>query len=255
MLQERRGQIVEKVRQFRMVKVSDLIKEYDVSIETIRRDLEYLEQKGYLKRVYGGAVLYGLYGEEPSYEHREIVHFEEKKTIARKAAELIEDGDTLFIEVGTTVLEAIYCLRSKRNLTIITNATSVAREMIQTDGNRVILLGGELRTGEQSVYGFLTEQNLQHFYANKLLMGVGGLSIKNGFTDYHIQEANIRRMMIERSDKVIALADYSKFEVTAMNHVCPLSDVDVLVTDSSAPEKIIQELRAGGMTVLVAEST
>lgn len=255
MLQERRNEIVEKIKVDRMVKVSDLMKEHGVSIETVRRDLEYLENAGYLKRVYGGAVLHGLYGEEPDYAHREVINYQEKRAIASCAAKFIEDGDTLFVDVGTTTLETVYCLRRKKNLTVITNATLIAREIVKYEGCRVIMLGGELRQGELSVSGFLCEQSLHHFYANKMLMGVGGISLHSGVTDYHSAEAQIRRIMLERSDDVIAVADYSKFGVTAMNAVCPVNKLNKLITDWSTSPEIIAEFRNDGVEVVVAEES
>lgn len=253
MLHERRSEIIEKVRKLRMVKVSDLMDEYQVSIETIRRDLEYLEKTGYLKRVYGGAVAHGLYGQEPTYSQREIVNYEEKRAIGAKAAELIDDGDTLIIDLGTTALEVVSCLSGKKDLTIITNATLIAQEAINYENCRVILLGGILRPGELSVSGHISDQNLSGFYANKLIMGVGGVSLDSGYTDYHLQEANTRRIMLEHADKVIAVADYSKFGVTAMNYICPANRIEKLVTDWSTPSKTIKEFREEGIDIIVAD--
>ncbi|MGI6402853.1 MAG: DeoR/GlpR family DNA-binding transcription regulator [Oscillospiraceae bacterium] len=253
MLQQRRKGILEKVKAHRMVKALDLVKEYGVSVETIRRDLEYLESAGLLRRVYGGAVAHGLYGQEPNYSHREVVNYQEKVAIGIKAAQLIEDGDTVIFDVGTTALEVARNLKDKKDLTIITNATLIAHEMIQQQNSRVILLGGELRVGELSVSGHISDRNLKDFYANKLIMGVGGVTLENGYTDYHLQEANTRRCMIEQSDRVIAVADYSKFGVTAMNFVCGISRVDKLVTDWSTPDPVVRAFREKGTEVLVAE--
>lgn len=252
MLQERRSEIIDKVKTHRTVKVADLVSEYQVSVETIRRDLEYLESTGFLRRVYGGAVAIGLYGQEPGYSHREVVNYDQKRAIGAKAAELIDDGDTLFFDVGTTALEVARNLKDKKNLTVITNASLIAHEMIQISNCRVILMGGELRSGELSVSGHICDQNLKNFYANKLIMGVGGISLQSGYTDYHINEANTRRCMIERSDKVIAVADYSKFGVTAMNCVCPVNSVDILVTDWTISKEIIRDFGESGIEVMVA---
>lgn len=252
MLMERRREIVDKIQKNRMVKVAELMKEYDVSIETIRRDLEDLEKKGLLKRVYGGAVIDGMYGEEPAYEHREVIHPMEKKAIAAAAAPLVEDGDTLFFDVGTSTLELARRLGDKRNLTVITNSTPIATEIVKNPGHNVILLGGVLRLGDLSVSGFLAEQNIGQFYANKLIMGIGGITAKNGVTDYHTQEANIRRLMLERCDRVIGLADHSKFGVTAMNVVCPVSRIHDLVTDAATPKEMVEEIRDCGAEVIVA---
>lgn len=252
MLQERRNQIIAKITQDRMIKVADLMQEYQVSIETIRRDLEYLEQHGYLKRVYGGAVLEGLYGEEPDYSYREVINFEEKRAIGKCAAELVEEGDTLFIDVGTTCLETARHLSGKRNLTVITNASLIAHEMITHESCRVILLGGELRRGELSVSGFLTDDALRHFNANKAILGVGGITPERGITDYHIEESNTRRLVLNHVGCVIAVADYSKFGVTALNNSCPLSHIDTLVTDHSTPAQVRALYEEQGIKVLTA---
>lgn len=250
--QERRERIVNQIKQKRLVKVQELVEEYQVSIETIRRDLEYLEKMGHLKRVYGGAVAHGLYSEEPAYSHREIINFHEKRAIARKTAQLISDGDTLFIEVGTTALEVALCLREKKNLTVITNALAIAQALMESGNTRVILLGGELRPGELATSGSMADHDLQMFYANKAIIGVGGISLDRGITDYHFGEAGIRRSMIAHADEIIAVTDYSKFGVVAMNRVCSLAEVDVLVTDWSVPAKVLGDYRAQGLQVLVA---
>ncbi|MEA5134700.1 MAG: DeoR/GlpR family DNA-binding transcription regulator [Candidatus Fimivivens sp.] len=252
MILERRSLIIEKIKQERMVKVAELIAQFGVSIETVRRDLEYLEKQGILKRVYGGAVIAGLYGEEPTYSHREVINFEEKKAIGIKASQFIDDGDTVFIDVGTTTREVAKNLLGKQNLTVITNATLIAHELIKNESCRVILLGGELRKGELSVAGFLTDKCIEYFNANKLIIGVGGITLSHGITDYNIEEANTRRMMIKRADKIIAVADYSKFGVTAMNNVCALRDVDTLVTDWSVSQKTISEIKLSGINVAIA---
>lgn len=252
MLQARRSQIVNKITEERMVKVSDLMQEFNVSIETIRRDLEYLEKQGYLKRVYGGAVLEGLYSLEPTYEHREIINYREKQAIAVKTAGLIEDGDTVFLDVGTTTLEVAHHLVEKKNLTVITNASLIAHSLITNETCRVFLLGGEMRRGELSMSGFLCDACLQYFHANKAVIGVGGITISGGITDYHTEEANNRRTMINHADKVIAVADYSKFGVTAMNSVCGIDRIHLLVTDWSTPSKVVAEYHSAGLNVSVA---
>lgn len=251
-MHERRNSIVDKVMRERMVKVTDLVQEFEVSIETIRRDLEYLERIGTLTRVYGGAVCNKMYGHEPSFEYREITNYEYKKAIAATAADLIEDGDTLFLDVGTTPLEVARRLYDKKNLTVITNATKAAHIIVAGENNQVILLGGVLRSGELSVSGFLTDHNMAYFHASTAILGVGGITLNNGITDYHIEEANTRRTFIAQADKIIAVADYSKFGVTAMNSVCPVSKITTLVTDWTTPTKVLAEYRAAGVHVIIA---
>jgi DeoR family transcriptional regulator of aga operon/DeoR family fructose operon transcriptional repressor len=253
MQHERRDEIISKIRAQRSVKVCDLVEEYRVSIETIRRDLEYLEKKGFLRRVYGGAVLHGFYGEEPEHERRLITNYPQKQAIGKKAAGLINDGDTLFIDQGTTPLEVARELRAKRNLTVITNSTLVAHELLQNNTTcRVIVLGGEMRRGELTLSGTITENNLEFFYATKVILGIGGISLETGVTDYHLQEANTRRIMIQRSAEVIGVADYSKFDIVAMNFICPVEKIHILVTDWTIPSRVIAEYRSRGIKVYAA---
>ncbi len=252
MLQERRNRIIELVRQNRMVKVAALMQEFDVSIETIRRDLEFLEEEGFLKRVYGGAVLEGLYEHEPAYHQREVVNYAGKRAIGAAVAACIQDGDTIFMDVGTTVLEAARSLKDKKNITIITNATQIANAMVDYPGCNVILLGGQLRPGELSVSGYITEQILESFYANKMLMGIGGISLATGVTDYHVDEANVRRKMLAHSREIIALVDSSKFGVTAMNYVCPVECISKLITDATTPSETVEKFRARDINIILA---
>jgi DeoR/GlpR family transcriptional regulator of sugar metabolism len=253
MQHERRNDILSKIRKMRTIKVSNLMAEYKVSIETIRKDLEYREEKGQITRVYGGAILRGFYGDEPEYESREILNYPQKQAIGKKAAELINDGDVLFIDLGTTPMELAKQLRFKQNLTVITNAALTALELIHNGSNcKVILLGGELRKEEFATSGLVTEQSLNMLYATKTIISIGGISQENGVSDYNLNEAGVRRLMIDRSSEVIGLADYTKFGVIAMNHICPVEKLSALVTDWSIPPKVLEEYRSRGINIVAA---
>jgi DeoR family transcriptional regulator of aga operon/DeoR family fructose operon transcriptional repressor len=166
---------------------------------------------------------------------------------------LINHGDTLFINRGTTTMEVVKELGLKKNLTVITNSILIAQELIKTNADcRIILLGGELRREEQTLYGTITDSNLEQFYATKAILGIGGISPETGITDYYLQETNTLRIMIQRSAEVIAVADSSKFGVVAMNFICPLEKIHTLVTDWTAPAKIMAEYRSRGLKVHVA---
>ncbi|GMO42113.1 MAG: DeoR/GlpR family DNA-binding transcription regulator [Treponemataceae bacterium] len=256
MLHERRKDIVEKIRQFQTLKIGDLAAEFKVSIETIRRDLEFLEKQGQLRRVYGGAVLNGNYSfEEAEYGQRELINRPQKRAIGEKAASLINDGDTLFIDTGTTTRELARHLGNKRRLTILTTATLVAHELARcTDSScGIILLGGEMRRDELAVSGAMTCSNLSDFYIATTVIGLGGISVQTGITDYHLPEVPARRLAIERAKTVIGLADYSKFGVTAVYYVCPAAALNILVTDWGAGEAAVEEYRGLGITVHCAQ--
>ena len=225
MLQSRREKIAEMIQADRVLKVSDLMRQFDVSIETIRRDLEYLEKQGLLTRVYGGAVLNQKKGKEPLYEQREIKHYAEKAAIAQRAVELIEDGDVLGIDIGTTAREFAKALIGKKKVIVLTNSMPIAEILSEDENIRVIMLGGEVRKGEFSVSGFVAEQVMSRFNLDKYILGIGGLTVENGITDYHIEETNLRRVMLERSQKVIGLRSEehtSELQFTFLYLVCRL---------------------------------
>ena len=254
MLQSRREKIAEMIQADRVLKVSDLMRQFDVSIETIRRDLEYLEKQGLLTRVYGGAVLNQKKGKEPLYEQREIKHYAEKAAIAQRAVELIEDGDVLGIDIGTTAREFAKALIGKKKVIVLTNSMPIAEILSEDENIRVIMLGGEVRKGEFSVSGFVAEQVMSRFNLDKYILGIGGLTVENGITDYHIEETNLRRVMLERSQKVIGLSDFIGYIFIVMNEVCPLSRLDVLITDSRADRMIIGKMHTMKTEVIQIEA-
>lgn len=253
MLHERRDKIVQMISMDRMVKVSDLTKIFNVSIETIRRDLEYLEEHGYLNRVYGGAVVKSMYGLEPAYSAREIKNYIEKVAIGQKAIEFVEDGDTIEIDVGTTTLEFARALKGKKRVTVITNALQIAMALVDDENIRVIMLGGDVRKGELSTSGFLSEDGIGLFNVDKVFLGIGGITLEGGITDYHIEESNLRRHILKRTNKVIGLADYSKFGVTAMNEVCDLKKLNVIITDTKTDKLMVADIRNLGIKCVIAE--
>jgi DeoR/GlpR family transcriptional regulator of sugar metabolism len=233
------------------VRVSELTQRFGVSIETIRRDLEYLEERGLLRRVHGGAVTAGRSALEPAYAARETAHFREKKAIGAAAADLVKDGDVIGIDVGTTTLELAKALAAgEKKIKVITNALKIALVLSENEGIEVIVLGGKARRGECSVSGFLADRSAELFRTDMYFMGVGGFSREAGFTDYHMEEAALRRLMIGRTGRLVALADHSKFGVTAMNRICGPERADVLVTDEGADEEILALLREGGTEIV-----
>jgi DeoR/GlpR family transcriptional regulator of sugar metabolism len=251
-LEKRRADILDLINREKTVRLRDLVERYDVSDETIRRDLRSLERAGYLVRVYGGATLPNMYGAEPRYEMREVINLKEKKLVAKAAQPFIHDGDSLFLELGTTTLEFAKLLHVHNDLTILTNSIPIADVLINFEKFNVWMIGGHVRKGERATSGFLAEQTIDQFNVDKLVMGVGGVNREGWITDYHSEEANARRKMIKRSRHIIALADYSKFDVTALNQICPLSSVDILVSDEKIPHPYKRILAEAGTELVIA---
>jgi len=249
---DRRNQIIDMITQQRTVKNGELMERFDISIETVRRDLEYLEQQGYLRRVYGGAVVNTALGSEPEYASRSQAQSKEKIAIAKAAAALVDQEDTVFLGVGTTVQAMAQYLRSRTELTVFTNALRTAVELSEAPGCTVILPGGQLRSKELTLSGFPAEDNFVHFNVDKAFIGIGGIT-ESGVTDFHVGEARLHRQLIKNARQAVILADSSKLGVRAMNNVCLLEDVDIVITDSKAPRQIIKALNQAGVRVIVAK--
>ncbi len=255
MLYDRREQILSMLEKDGIVKVSDLTATFGVSIETIRRDLEALEKEDLLKRVYGGAILKDHRSKEPTFQKRQEKNADDKYRIGRLASTFVEDGDVIAIDLGTTTMEMAIALKEKATRVIaITNSIPIAAELSKSENAEVILIGGHVRGGELSVGGdVLTETNMRMFQTDKIFLGVGGLTEAFGITDYKTEEMAFRRIGVERTQKVFALADHSKFGVTAMNQICELDRIDTVITDSKTNRTMINAIKERGVKVLVAE--
>lgn len=253
MKNQRHSEIIKILAEGHIIKTHDLVEKFHVSAETIRRDLDYLEKKGYLTKIYGGAIPKSMNGMEPEYAYRKIKNKDKKITIAKKAAQLVENGDTLIIDSGTTTLQLAKFLHAYKQLTVFTNSLLIGSELVKNPDIKVIMLGGDLRPGELSTSGFLAENSLSLFYVDKVFLGAGGFTLRYGISDYHIEETNLKRLYITHSQKVIVLADNSKFEQITLNHVCNLEDIDIIITDSQTDKKLISELKRQEIHVIIAD--
>lgn len=249
---DRRMQIIDMVTKNRTVKNAELMEKFDISIETVRRDLEYLESQGYLRRVYGGAVANVSLGSEPEYASRAKAREGEKNAIAVAAARLICPEEAIYLGVGTTVQAMAQHVPSLANITVFTNALRTAVELSEIPGCNVILSGGSLRSKELTLSGFPAEQNLSCFNVDKAFIGIGGITA-DGVTDFHTGEAQLHRQLIKNATKSIVLADSSKLGIRAMNNVCPLSDIDIVITDAKAPKQLIKDIESQGVKVIIAK--
>lgn len=249
---ERHNQIIAMINKQGTVKNPQLMETFGISIETVRRDLEYLEQQGYLRRVYGGAVLNNSLHSEPEYASRSKVRFQEKNAIAAEAAKLICPEDTVYLGVGTTVQAMVQYMKGLGEFAVFTNALRTAVELSEIPGCSVILPGGQLRSKELTLSGFPAEENLAHFNVDKAFVGIGGIS-EEGVTDFHTSEARIHRKLIQNARQAIVLADSTKLGVRAMNNVCSLEEIDIVITDSNASKQAIKALERAGVQVIIAQ--
>ena len=253
MNQARRNKIVELLEKQGTVSNGELMQLFDISIETVRRDLAYLEKGGFLERVYGGAVKKKFMRVEPNYTHRENENANEKRAIAIQANTLIEDEESIFFDIGTTVLAVAQNIGENKKIDAFTSGLRTAMTLSE-QGVEVTLTGGRVRKGEYAVSGSIAENTMRCFNLDKAFIGVAGVD-ENGVTDFIPQEAFLRKQVIDNARTVVVVADHSKFGVRASCNVCPLEEIDILITDDKAPSELLKKIRKKGVTVMVAKTT
>ncbi|MBR5506941.1 MAG: DeoR/GlpR transcriptional regulator [Clostridia bacterium] len=251
MNQKRREQIAQMLEKQHSVTNNELMECFSISVETVRRDLAYLESRGVLTRVYGGAVKKEVTRTEPLYTSRERENSREKLKIANMAESLIEPDDIVFFDLGTTVELVAKKLEKSKNIHAFTNAIRTAVTLSEKC-SEVILTGGKIRPGELSLSGTLAETNIERFNIDKAIIGAAGIT-KDGISDFISDEAGIRSQIIKSADKVIVLADFAKFGQRAMCKVCPLDEIDILITDNKAPKDFLKEIEKKGVKVVIVK--
>ncbi len=250
--QERHQAILQLIEKQGAVKVADLCHRFGVSDMTIRRDLAELERAGLIRRVYGGAVSARGRSYEPPFLTRSGEYQAEKQRIGQAAAALIHDGDSLALDVGTTTLEVARHLKGKHNLTIVTNSLHIANVLADHPGMRLILTGGILRPNELSLIGHLAERAFQDFFVDKLFLGIGGVSFEAGLTEFNLEDALVKRAMLNMAKERILVADARKFGQVAFASVAPLSAIHKIITDTSLDVTIVKRLQEMNIEVILA---
>jgi DeoR family fructose operon transcriptional repressor len=238
----------------KIVATADLTELLEVSEATVRRDLEWLEGRGLVERTHGGAILSERINLEPEYQQRAIRQIDEKRRIGSLAASLIDDGDIIFVNSGTTTTQLIRHIRSDLDVTVITNNLIAALETGEVDFE-ILLLGGSFQPKSNSVAGRFAIQNLTQVYANKAFIGIDGMSIKHGCTVPSNAEVEIIHLMLERTQgSVIVLADHSKWGVVSNFEVASIYKINKLVTDSGLDPAARAALTARSVEILIAET-
>lgn len=251
--EERKRKIIHWLEKEGKVQVRALATNLEVSDETIRRDLERLDKDGVLRKVYGGAIKMDKQPGELPFDIKTMLHWKEKKAISKKAAELVEDGDIVFVGNGTTPLEMVRFIAEKKNITLITPSLPALLLAMEVFTGRIIFIGGEFERNQKYTSGPLADGMIRYLKANKAFIAAGGISSNNGITDYDIEASDISRKMMERADETVILADHSKFGKTAFAYICGLSDVTILVTDSECPMEWKRLLAVNNINLLIAE--
>jgi DeoR family fructose operon transcriptional repressor len=250
----RQQYILSRIQDEGTVNVNQLSDALDVSELTIRRDLDQLAKRGLVERTHGGASLRRNLPVEPDYLQKASEFPLEKSMIGQGVLDLVEDGDTLYINSGTTTLEAIRALvASGKRLTIVTNNIDAAYVCRESQAIRLVLAGGVYRTRSHSVSGSLSSLIVEQIWANKAIIGVDGFSVQAGLTTPVLEEAETTRAMIKHTaGKVIVVAAANKIGVVSNYKTVSLEDVDILVTDEKGAELVSQMEISDDLSIVVA---
>lgn len=251
--EERRQQILRRLKERGSIQVTELSALFQVTEETIRRDLERLESQGYLRRTYGGAVKVENEDHDTAFYTRNLHNRLEKQAIGAKAADLVVPGDVITIDASTTALQLVPHLKNKQDIVVITNAIKVATLLAGSPNVHVILAGGTLHFKTLSLIGPHAEAIIGHYNSKKAFISCKGVAADGGVTETNEIQARIKTQMIKSAKETILLADYEKVGEVAYVPVVPLADIAKVITDSKASPAELERIRKAGPEVIVAE--
>src|SRR4030042_3660015 len=239
---ERQNKILDWINQRYRITIGEVCEHYSVSKATARRDLETLASRGKVQRVHGGAIAIEKAPPEMPIQMRQVDQIAEKQRIGIIGASLVNDGETVFLGSGTTVLEVARNLRERQNLTVITNSLPVVNLLSDNLKITIVCVGGLLRLSEFSFIGHIAEQVLSEIRADKVLIGVGAISIKEGLTNDYLPETLTDRAILKIGRENIVVADHTKFDRTSTVLLVPINQIQTLITGVETPEELIKEL-------------
>lgn len=249
---ERQHAILQKIKKEKNVKVSELLDMFQVSFETMRRDLDFLEKQGVIKRFHGGAAwLEDDYRQELPLAVRELKHTDEKHALAEKAATLVSEGQSIFLDVSTTNTEFAKVLKTRfQRLTVLTNSFPIAELLMSKPDFTIIFVGGVVRNQEKCVVGDLAEAFVSQFRTDLFFMSASGVSLENGVTDYGAGEVQLKKKVLAFAGKTIVLADSSKIDAVSLLHICGLDSIGVIVTDPDIDTQIARKYTDSGIEIV-----
>ena len=248
---ERRGRLLELVRVRSFASLPELAEHLDVSESTVRRDLDQLENEGTARRIHGGVLYTGSSPKLPHFDANQPVQWEKKKAIAAAAVELIEDGDAILLDGGSTTYEVARLLVG-RPLHVVTNSLPVAN-LFASDGNSdLVLIGGNICPRSGVARGPYTDRMLSMVRVRKTLFSVAGIH-DEGFFNNDLLLVETERAMMQAANEVIVVADSTKFGRQSLTHLCPLQAVQHLVVDSGITDQWSEKVRAAGVDLVLAK--
>ncbi|MCI1985074.1 MAG: DeoR/GlpR family DNA-binding transcription regulator [Lactobacillus sp.] len=246
----RRAAIVEILQENSSVKILELSERLNVTRETIRKDLYELEKKDIVTLVRGGAVLNEEIN-ETDYELRLHRNQHAKSAIADEVMTYIEEGDTVYLDYGTTSLAVAKKIKRIKNITVVTNSIPIINELYKCDYIRLIVLGGEVRRNEGSLFGSTGAELLKTLSINVGFFSGSGLTMKFGLVNHHIGEAQMSRIAADRCQRIVVGVEHEKFGSVYLSRIMPVKQMDVLITDQLTDPQLLEELQSQTKLVLV----
>lgn len=248
---ERQAQVLQLLSHQPRVTIAHLCSLFGVSEATVRRDLEVLAEQGKVQRVHGGAISIRKAPPEPPVLQRSAEYAAEKRRIGMAAAQLVQDGETVFLGSGSTVLEVAQALKERQGLTVITNSLLVCNALAASPGITLIALGGMLRHSEMSFIGHLVEQALNELRADKVIIGIHAMDLQQGLTNDYLPETMTDRAILRVGKQVMVVADHTKIGSVSTAFVAPITAMHILVTSQGAPASFVSALQSRNIQVIV----
>lgn len=251
--EERLERIVALVEEQEVVLNDEIVKALGISIATVRRDINDLAQLGKIEKVRGGAVSNNRRQNiEPSYKAKSLMNIDEKRRIGMYAASLVENGEQIVLDSGSTCMEVANYLQSKRNLGIVTNDLLIAmRFATNTNNNCLMFAGGTLRHDYYATYGSFCEDMLSKIHAKRTFIAADAVDVQHGLISYTPDDIRVKQLLMKSGKEVILVCDHTKFELTAYIFVESLDCVDKIITGKELRADILQQLRDMGKTVIL----
>lgn len=240
---ERRNAILAKLSVEGKVVVADLSRDFGVTEETIRRDLEKLDNEGLAKKTYGGAVANQTVNVDLPYSVRKRANVERKQRIAEKIGEMIHDGDYIMLDSSSTAIFVIKYIKSLKNITLITNSVEIMLELADKEGWNILSTGGSLKEGALSLVGASAEKMIRGFHVNLAVCSSKGIDMSMGITDSNEKDSQIKQAIFAAADRRVLAVDGTKFDKISFVKVCDVKEIDTIVTDEAPSERWVEYLK------------
>jgi DeoR family fructose operon transcriptional repressor len=251
-VEQRQAVLLGFLQQNGVGRITEMAEHLGVSTMTIRRDLEKLEAQGQVRRIFGGAVLERAPASEPPLEARGLVREQEKMLIGAAAAQLIQDGDMVILDAGSSTLCLAKHLHGSRGITLVTHSLPILWELADETNVSVVALGGELNHQQKYFHGPLAEYALRQMRIDRVFLGIHGVQAEHGLSEMTFTDIPLKRLFMSISREIIVLADSSKIGQASFFRLCPISEVDKIITDAGADAQEIARLEQAGVQVVVA---